>query len=106
MKKRKRLRKTKNRINNKFIYLNEHLPEYEAQIKSEANKRNMITATHNCALSVLVENCSEKAKFVKINEIEDVDSINAIKRKKQFEFFSIDHAINSPANKRLHIQKE
>ena len=82
--KRKRLRKTKNRINNKFIYLKEPLPEYEAQIKNEANKRNMITATHNCAVSVLVENGREKAKFVKINEIEDLDSINAIKRKKTF----------------------
>ena len=42
----------------------------------------MITATHNCAVSVLVENGREKAKFVKTNEIEDLDSINAIKRKK------------------------
>ena len=42
----------------------------------------MITATHNCAVSVLVKNGREKAKFVKINEIEDLDSINAIKRKK------------------------
>ena len=82
--KRKRLRKTKNRINNKFIYLNEPLPEYDAQIKNEANKRNMITATHNCAVSVLVENGREKAKFVKINDIEDFDSINAIKRNKTF----------------------
>ena len=104
--KRKRLRKTKNRINNKFIYLNEPLPEYEAQIKNEANKRNMITATHNCAVSVLVENGREKAKFVKINEIEDLDSINAIKRKKHFEISSTDDVINSPAYKRLNIQKE
>ena len=44
----------------------------------------MITATHNCAVSVLVENGREKAKFVKINEIEDLDSINAIKRRKTF----------------------
>ena len=66
----------------------------------------MITATHNCAVSVLVENGREKAKFVKINEIEYLDSINAIKRKKHFEVFSIDDAINSPANKRLNIQKE
>ena len=42
----------------------------------------MITATHNCAVSVLVEKGREKAKFVKINEIEDLDSINAIKLKK------------------------
>ena len=104
--KRKRLRKTKNRINNKFIYLNEPLPEYEAQIKNEANKQNMITATHNCAVSVLVEIGREKAKFVKINEIEDLDSINAIKRKKHFEIFSTDDVINSPAYKRLNIQKE
>ena len=42
----------------------------------------MITATHNCAVSVLVEYGREKAKFVKINEIEDFDSINATKQKK------------------------
>ena len=104
--KRKRLRKTKNSINNKFIYLNQPLPEYEAQIKNEANKRNMITATHNCAVSVLVENGRKKAKFVKINETEDLNSINAIKRKKHFEISSTDNFINSPAYKRLNIQKE
>ena len=66
----------------------------------------MITATHNCAVSVLVENGREKAKFVKINEIEDLDSINAIKQKKHFEISSTDDVINSPAYKRLNIQKE
>ena len=66
----------------------------------------MITATHNCAVSVLVENGREKSKFVKINEIEDLDSINAIKRKKHFEISSTDDVINSPAYKRLNIQKE
>ena len=54
--KRKWIRKTKKQISNKFIYLNEPLPEGEAQIKNKANKRNMITATQNCAVSVLVEN--------------------------------------------------
>ena len=50
--KRKRLRKTKNRINNKFIYLNEPLPQYEAQIKNEANKRLRIaTLQHTIAQS-------------------------------------------------------
>ena len=82
MKKENDSEKQKNRINNKFIYLNEPLPEYEAQIKNEANKRNTITATNNFAVSVLVENGSEKAKFFEINEIEDLDSINAVKRKK------------------------
>ena len=67
----------------------------------------MITATHNCAVSVLVENGREKAKFVKVNEIEDLDSINAIKRKKkQFDLSSTDDAINSPAYNPLIIQKE
>ena len=55
---------------------------------------------------VLVENGRKKAKFVKINEIEDLDSINAIKRKKHFEISSADDVINSPAYKRLNIQKE
>ena len=104
--KRKRLRKTKKQDKQQIIYLNDPLPEYEAQIKNDANKRNMFTATHNCADSVFVENGREKAKFVKIDEIEDLDSINAIKRKKkQFELSSTDDAINSPAYKRLNIQK-
>ena len=104
--KRKRLRKTKNRINNKFIYLNEPLPEYEAQTRNKAHKRKKITATHDCANSVLVENGREKANCVKIHEIEDLDSINAIKRKKKFELPSTDDAINSPTCKRLNIQKK
>ena len=107
MKKENDSEKQKKQDKQQIIYLNDPLPEYEAPIKNEANKRNMITATHNCADSVFVENGREKAKFVKINEIEDLDSINAIKRKKkQFELSSTDDAINSPEYKRLKIQNE
>ena len=42
----------------------------------------MITATQHCAVSVLDENGREKAKFVKINEIEELDSVKATIRKK------------------------
>ena len=50
-------------INNIFIKLNEPLPECEAQIKNEANKQNMLTATRNCAVFVLVENGRKKSKI-------------------------------------------
>ena len=64
------------------MYLNEPLPECEAPIKNKANKRNMITATNNCAVSVLGESSREKAKFIKINAIEDLDTVNGVEQKK------------------------
>ena len=58
--KKRALRKAKNHINNKNIYLNEPLPEIEAQIKAEAVKRKMIVSTHNYTASVLVDRGSQK----------------------------------------------
>ena len=52
--------------NNKNIYLNEPLPEIEAQIKAEAVKRNMIVSTHNCTVSVLVDRGSQKPTYKKL----------------------------------------
>ena len=70
------------------MYLNEPLPECGAQIQNKADKRNVITAAHNCAVSVkLVENGREETKFVKINNT-DLDTISSIKRKKHFEIAS------------------
>ena len=58
------------------------MPEKEAEIQQAAADRDMITSTHNCMVSVLVENGLEKPKFVKINNISDLDKINAVKRKR------------------------
>ena len=59
-KKRRALRNKKNAINGNNIYINEPLRECEAQIKAEATKRNIITTTHNCVVSVLVANNEQK----------------------------------------------
>ena len=78
--KKRALRKTRNHINNKNIYLNEPLPEIEAQIKAEAVKRNMIVSTHNCTVSVLVDRGSQKPTYKKINDIEDLGNVLAEKK--------------------------
>ena len=79
--KRWHLKKKNNPINRKIIYINEPLPEIEAGIAEEAKKRDMIVSTQNCVVSVLVENGIFKPKFMRVNEMEDLDRLNAIKRK-------------------------
>ena len=79
--KRWHLKKKNNPINRKIIYINEPLPEIEAVIAEEAKKRDMIVSTQNCVVSVLVENGIFKPKFMRVNELEDLDRLNAIKRK-------------------------
>ena len=79
-KKERALRKAENHINNKNIYLIEPLPEIEAQIKAEAVKRNMIVSTHNCTVSVLVDRGSQKPTYKKINDVEDLDNVLAVKK--------------------------
>ena len=76
-KKKRALRKAKN---NKNIFLNEPLPENEAQIKAEAVKRNMIVSKHNCTVSVLVDRGSQKPTYKKINDVEDLDNVLAVKK--------------------------
>ena len=66
----------------------------------------MITATHNCAVLVLVENGREKAKFVKKRDRRFGLCQCYKTKKKHFEIPSTDDDINAPANKRLKIQKE
>ena len=75
------LRNKKNAINGNNIYINEPLPECEAQIKAEATKRNLITTTHNCVVSVLVENNEQKPQFVRVNEIGELDKLTTIKKR-------------------------
>ena len=78
--KKRALRKAKNHINGKNIYLNEPLPEIEAQIKAEAVKRNMIVSTHNCTVSVLVNRGSQKPTYKKIIDVEDLGNVLAGKK--------------------------
>ena len=81
---RRMLKKNRNFANGKFMFINELLPEVEANIQQEANKRNFITSTHNCAVSVLIENGKNKPKFVKVNEISDLENLPAIKRSSNY----------------------
>ena len=67
------------------MYINELLPESEASIANEAKKSNMIVSIHNCVVSVLVENGINKPKFMRVNELEDPDKVQAIKRKQNYD---------------------
>ena len=96
-KKRRALRNKKNAINGNKFYINERLPECEAQIKAEATKCNLITTTHNCDVSVLVENNEQKPQFVRVNEIGELDKLTTIK-KRNVKDDGVD--IRSPAAKR------
>ena len=80
-KKRRALRNKKNAINGNNVYINEPLPECEVQIKAEATKCNLITTTHNCVVSVLVENNEQKPQFVRVNEIGELDKLTTIKKR-------------------------
>ena len=62
------------------IYLNEPLPECEAEIQNEAKKRNMITTKNNCVVSVLVGGANNQTYFKKVHELSDLDNPNVIKR--------------------------
>ena len=96
-KKRLALRNKKNAINGNNIYINEPLPECEAQIKAEATKRNLITTTHNWAVSVPVANNEQKPQFVRVNEIKELDKLTTIKNRNVQDD---DVDVRSPAAKR------
>ena len=87
----------KNAINGNNIYIKEPLPEYEAQIKADATKRNLIRKTRNCVVSVLVANNEQKPQFVRVNEIEELDKLTSIK-KRNVQYDDVD--VRSPATKR------
>ena len=90
-----KLRKAKNPINNYNIYLNEPLPECEAEIQNEAKKRSMITTTNNCVVSVLVGGANNQTYFKKVHELSDLDNPNVIKRNQRD-----DNAVHSPKAKK------
>ena len=50
----------KNFMNKLNIYMYESLPECEQEIRNEAHKRDMITSTNNCAVSILVHDGYKK----------------------------------------------
>ena len=77
--KKRKLRNFKNFKNNLNMYINEPLPECEAQIQAEANKRDIITSTHNCVVSVLVADGS-RSKFKAVHDVNELDTLNTIKR--------------------------
>ena len=67
----------------------------------------MIVSTHNCVVSVLVENGINKPKFMRVNELEDLDRVKAIKRKENYNNEKPDRRseekITSPPKKRQFV---
>ena len=68
----------------------ESLPECEHEIRNEAHKRDMITSTNNCFVSVLVHDGNEKTKFVKVQEVEELDNLDAVKKRQATERNSVE----------------
>ena len=82
----------------------ESLPDCEQEIRNEAHKRNMITSTNNCVVSVLVHDGNEKTKFVKIQKVEELDSLDAVKKRQATHRNSVEKL--SPPNKRHCLGRE
>ena len=82
----------------------ESLPECEQEIRNEAHKRDMITSTNNCVVSVLVHDGTEKTKFVKIQEVVELDKLDAVKTRQATDRNSVEKL--SPQNKRHCLGRE
>ena len=82
---RRNLKYQKNILNKRNIYITERLPEQEAIIKKAANDMDLITTTHNCIVSVLVhdEKRRGETKFMRVDAVDELQTINAVKRKKR-----------------------
>ena len=101
---RRNLKYQKNILNKRNIYITERLPEQEAIIKKAANDMDLITTTHNCIVSVLVhdEKRRGETKFMRVDAVDELQTINAVKRKKRI-YTDSRHDNNereSPANKK------
>ena len=70
-KSRKLLKKRKNEINGRSIYINEHLSKIDAELKNEANNQGFITSTNNCKVSVLVSKANNTIGYHRINYMSD-----------------------------------
>ena len=70
-------------------------------------KRDNILSKYNCVVSVLVENGKNKPKFMRVNELEDLDRVNAIKRKQNNDNGKLDSRsednITSPPTKKQFV---
>ena len=101
---RRNLKNQKNILSKRNIYITERLPEQEAIIKKAANDMDLITTTHKCIVSVLVhdEKRRGKTKFMRNDAVDELQTINAVKRKKRI-YTDSRHDNNegeSPANKK------
>ena len=74
--------KTKENFMNKLnIYMYESMLECEQEIRNEAHKPYMITSTNSYVVSVLVHDENEKTKCVSVQEIEELDSLDALRKR-------------------------
>ena len=67
-------------MNKLNIYMYESMLECEQEIRNEAPKPYMITSTNNYVVSVLVHDENEKTKCVRVQEIEELDSLDAVRK--------------------------
>ena len=78
---RKLLKKVKNTINGKNIYINERLPSFDNQLQKDAEALNYITTTRNCIVSVLCEKADGTKLFIPIKSAEDLKALrNPVER--------------------------
>ena len=98
-----------NRLNGKFIYINERLPSVEAILKQNAEQLDMITSTKNCSTSVLCNKVNDPSRVaenvpyigtlkepVRKNDTRPL-KLNANAFRSQFD------ALESPEQRRLEI---
>ena len=76
------IKEKEKQINDRDIYINEHLPKIDAELKNEANKQGFIISTNNCKDSVLVSKANNRIGYHRIKYTSDLANVpNAIKRK-------------------------
>ena len=68
-------------MNKLNIKIYESLLECEQQIRNEAHKPYMITSTNNSVVSVLVHDGNEETKFVRAQEVGELNSLDAVKKR-------------------------
>ena len=66
-KSRKLLKNKTKEVNDRNIYINVHLPKFDAELKNEANKQGIITSTNKRKKSVLVSKANNTIGYQRIN---------------------------------------
>ena len=71
----KLLKGVKNPKNNRYVYINERLPETDNNVRKHAYELGLSTSTYNCAVSVYVKNSEGMIRPVDVRSTEAVDNL-------------------------------